>query len=90
MDELGVDERQPGGHCPNVNQLLAEPHFLVMRAEQEKEKRRLVMATLEVFLEGVRGRSSGVAGVQELQNETAAFCRDSLGTSLDSQKRNVE
>jgi hypothetical protein len=71
MDELGLDQLQSGGHRAKVNRPLAELHFLVMQAEQEKEKRRLVIATLEALL----GRSSGVAGVQELQNETAASGR---------------
>jgi hypothetical protein len=67
MDELGTDELPSGGHCAKVNRPLAELHFLVMQAQQEKEKRRLVIATLEALV----GRSSAVAGVQELQNETA-------------------
>jgi hypothetical protein len=39
-----------GGDCANVNRLPAELHFLVIQAEQEKEKRRLVIATLEVLV----------------------------------------
>jgi hypothetical protein len=41
MDELGLDQLQSGGHRAKVNRPLAELHFLVMQAEQEKEKRRL-------------------------------------------------
>jgi hypothetical protein len=41
MDKLAVDKLPSGGHCANVNRLPAELHFLVMQAEQEKEKRRL-------------------------------------------------
>jgi hypothetical protein len=50
MDKLTVDELSSGGDCANVNRLPAELHFLVMRTEQEKEKRRLVIATLEVLV----------------------------------------
>jgi hypothetical protein len=50
MDELTVDELPLGGDCANVNRLPAELHFLVIQAEQEKEKRRLVIATLEVLV----------------------------------------
>jgi hypothetical protein len=63
MDELGLDELQSVGHWPKVNRPLAELHFLVMQAEQGKEKRRLVIATLEALVgkEFRSCRSSGVA-----------------------------
>ncbi len=85
IDELGLDTLQSNGHWAKVNQPLAELHFLVMQGEQEKEKRRLVIATLEALVgsnsdrsvrtkvtAGLR-RSSGVAGVQELQNGDGGF-----------------
>jgi hypothetical protein len=59
MDELPMDRLQSGGHIAQVNRSLAELHFLVIQAQQEKEKRRLVIATLEALVG---------AGVQELQN----------------------
>jgi hypothetical protein len=65
MDELGLNELQSGGRRSKVNRPLTELQLLVMQAQQEKEKRRFVIATLEALL----GRSSGIAGVQELQNE---------------------
>jgi hypothetical protein len=50
-----MDELQPSGRCAKVNRPLAELNFLVMQAEQEKEKRRLVIATLEALVgEGVQ------------------------------------
>jgi len=58
MDESAVDEPRPGGHCANVNRLLAELHFLVRQAEQEKEKRRLVIATLEALVGSSLDRSA--------------------------------
>jgi hypothetical protein len=61
MDELGLDERQSSGPRAKVNRPLAELRFLVMQAEQEKEKRRLVIATLETLV-GTNGE-----GVQDLQ-----------------------
>jgi hypothetical protein len=53
-----MDELQPSGRCAKVNRPLAELNFLVMQAEQEKEKRRLVIARLEALVG---------EGVQELQ-----------------------
>jgi hypothetical protein len=50
MEELGLDELQSGGHGAKVSRPLAELHFLVMQAEQEKERRRLVIATLEALV----------------------------------------
>lgn len=50
MDKLGLDEPPSSGHCSKVNRPLAELHFLVMQAEQEKERRRLVIATLEALV----------------------------------------
>jgi hypothetical protein len=50
MDALDLDELQLGGRCAKVNRPLAELNFLVMQAEQEKEKRRLVIATLEALV----------------------------------------
>ena len=37
--------------CYEVNRWLSELHFLVWLAQQKKEKRRLVIATLETLLE---------------------------------------
>jgi hypothetical protein len=45
-----MDELQSGSHCVKVNRSLAELHFLVVQAQQEKEKRRLVIATLEALV----------------------------------------
>ena len=58
MDELATDELTSGSHRAKVNRPLAELHFLVMQAREEKEKRRLVIAMLEALV----GK-----GVQELQ-----------------------
>jgi hypothetical protein len=56
-----MDELEPSGRCAKVNRPLAELNFLVMQAEQEKEKRRLVIATLEALV------GEGVQELQELQ-----------------------
>jgi hypothetical protein len=58
MNELAVDELPSCGHCANVNRLPAELHFLLMQAEQEKEKRRLVIATLEALVGSSLDRSA--------------------------------
>lgn len=57
MDELGLVERQSSGHHAKVNRPLAELHFLVMQAERKKERRRLVIATLEALVASSLGRS---------------------------------
>jgi hypothetical protein len=59
MDELGLDELQSGGRRSKVNRPLTELHLLVMQAQQEKEKRRLVIATLEALVGSDRDRSAG-------------------------------
>jgi hypothetical protein len=62
-----MNELQSDGHAAKVSRPLSELNFLVMQAEREKEKRRLVIATLEALLgrsfekEFRSCRSSGVA-----------------------------
>jgi hypothetical protein len=70
MDELPMDRPQSGGHIAQVNRSLAELHFLVMQAQQEKEKRRLVIATLEALVGiGVRSCRMGEGGFPAVKRE---------------------
>jgi hypothetical protein len=42
-----MDDQLPNSYCSEANRRLSELHFLVWVAQQKKEKRRLVIATLE-------------------------------------------
>jgi hypothetical protein len=45
-----MDDQPPNSYCPEVNRRLSELHFLAWLAQQKKEKRRLVIATLEALV----------------------------------------
>jgi hypothetical protein len=45
-----MDDQLPNSYCPEVNSRLSELHFLAWLAQQKKEKRRLVIATLEALI----------------------------------------
>ena len=45
-----MDELQSASYSAKVNRSLNELNLLVMQAQQEKEKRRLVIATLEALV----------------------------------------
>jgi hypothetical protein len=59
MNELPIDRKKASGHIAKVNRSLAELHFLVMQAQQEKEERRLVIATLEALVGADMDRPAG-------------------------------
>jgi hypothetical protein len=42
-----MDDLLPNSYCAEVNRRVSELHFLVWLAQQKKEERRLVIATLE-------------------------------------------
>jgi hypothetical protein len=44
------NDLQPGSSCSEIHPGLSELHFLVWLAQQKKEKRRLVIATLEALV----------------------------------------
>jgi hypothetical protein len=46
-----MDDQPPNSYCPEVNRRLSELHFLAWLAQQKKEKRRLVIATLEALVD---------------------------------------
>ena len=45
-----MDDLLPNSYCSEVNRRLSELHFLVWLAQQKKEERRLVIATLEALV----------------------------------------
>ena len=45
-----MNDQLPNSYCSQVNRRLSELHFLVRLAQQKKEKRRLVIATLEALV----------------------------------------
>jgi hypothetical protein len=45
-----MNDQLPNSYCSEVNQRLNELHFLAWLAQQKKEKRRLVIATLEALV----------------------------------------
>ena len=45
-----MDDQLPKSYCSEVNRRLSELHFSVWLAQQKKEKRRLVIATLEALV----------------------------------------
>jgi hypothetical protein len=45
-----MDDQLPNSYCPEANRRLSELHFLVWLSQQKKEKRRLVIATLEALV----------------------------------------
>lgn len=51
-----IKHLHPGSYCSEVNRLLRELVFLSWFAQQKKEKRRLVIASLESLLPGSDGR----------------------------------
>lgn len=51
-----MDKLQSNGSYAKVSRPLAELHYLVIQAEQEKDKRRLVIAMLEALV----GQTPGV------------------------------
>jgi hypothetical protein len=55
-----MDDQLPNSYCPEVNRRLSELRFLVWLAQRKKEKRRLVIATLE----GLVGSSSAAKNLR--------------------------
>jgi hypothetical protein len=51
-----IKHLHPGSYCSEVNRLLRELVFLSWFAQQKKERRRLVIASLESLLPGSDGR----------------------------------
>ena len=51
-----IKHLHPGSYCSEVNRLLRELIFLSWFAQQKKEKRRLIIASLESLLPGSDGR----------------------------------
>jgi hypothetical protein len=45
-----MDDQLPNSHCSEIDRRLSELHFLVWLAQRKKEKRRLVIATLEALV----------------------------------------
>jgi hypothetical protein len=45
-----MDDQLPNSYCSEVNRRLSELRFLVWLAQRKKEKRRLVIATLEALV----------------------------------------
>jgi hypothetical protein len=45
-----MDDQLPNSYCYEVNRRLSELRFLVWLAQRKKEKRRLVIATLEALI----------------------------------------
>jgi hypothetical protein len=45
-----MDDQLPNSYCSEVNRRLIELQFLVWLAQQKKEERRLVIATLEALV----------------------------------------
>jgi hypothetical protein len=45
-----MDDLLPNSYCSEVNCRLSELHFLVWLAQQKKEERRLVIATLQALV----------------------------------------
>jgi hypothetical protein len=45
-----MDDLLPNSYCSEVNRRLSELHFLVWLAQQKKEERRLVIATLQALV----------------------------------------
>jgi hypothetical protein len=46
-----MDDQLSNSDCPEVNRRLSELHFLAWLAQQKKERRRLVIATLEALVD---------------------------------------
>jgi hypothetical protein len=45
-----MDDQLPNSYCSEIDRRLSELHFLVWLAQRKKEKRRLVIATLEALV----------------------------------------
>jgi hypothetical protein len=45
-----MDDQLPTSYCSEVSRRLSELHLLAWLAQQKKEKRRLVIATLEALV----------------------------------------
>jgi hypothetical protein len=45
-----MDELRPASHCSELDRRITELHFLVRLAQEKREKRRLVIATLEALV----------------------------------------
>jgi hypothetical protein len=45
-----MDDQLPNSYCSEINRRLGELRFLVWLAQRKKEKRRLVIATLEALI----------------------------------------
>jgi hypothetical protein len=45
-----MNDQLPNSYCSEVNRRLSELRFLVWLAQQKKEKRRLVISTLEALV----------------------------------------
>jgi hypothetical protein len=46
-----MDDQLPNSYCSEVNRRLSELRFLVWLVQRKKEKRRLVIATLEDLID---------------------------------------
>jgi hypothetical protein len=45
-----MDDQLPNSHCSEIDRRLSELQFLVWLAQRKKEKRRLMIATLEALV----------------------------------------
>jgi hypothetical protein len=75
-----MDDLLPNSYCSGVNRRLSELHFLVWLAQQKKEERRLVIATLEALV-GSSSTPNLTEGAPSASEKTATLIARGSGYS---------
>jgi hypothetical protein len=66
-----MEDLRSCSNCGDANRRRSELHFLVLQAQQKKEKRRLVIATLEALVGSSPDRSTRTEPVEVTESLVA-------------------